>query len=75
MKKHKLFLREWRKASGLSLRGLAELAGVDFAAIDKIEREERDPRLSTLTALANALKISVPDLFSPPPKRRRGKKK
>ena len=60
--KNKLFLYEWRKASGLSLRGLAELAGVDFAAIDKIEREERDPRLSTIVALAEALEISVPDV-------------
>ncbi|MBT4092637.1 MAG: helix-turn-helix transcriptional regulator [Nitrospinaceae bacterium] len=74
MKKNKLFLREWRKALALSLRGLAELAEVDFAAIDKIERGKRDPRLSTLIALADALGIEVQRLFSAPPERRRGNK-
>ena len=73
--KNKLFLREWRKAKGLSLRGLAKMAKMDFAAIDKIERGNRDPRLSTIVALAEALGTEVQKLFSPPPKKRRGKKK
>jgi transcriptional regulator with XRE-family HTH domain len=72
--KNKLFLSEWRRSKGLSLRGLAEVAEMDFAAIDKIERGNRDPRLSTLFALADALEISVTDLFKPPPKKRRGNK-
>ena len=71
----RLFVRERRKAAGLSLRSLATISGVSFTTIDKIERGTQDPRLSTLIAFAKALEISVPDLFSPPPKRRRGKKK
>ncbi|MBI3024335.1 MAG: helix-turn-helix transcriptional regulator [Candidatus Tectomicrobia bacterium] len=48
------------------MRTLAERAGVDFAAIDKIERGERDPRLSSLAAIAKGLGVEVADLFRRP---------
>ncbi|MEK6712309.1 MAG: helix-turn-helix transcriptional regulator [Nitrospinota bacterium] len=67
----RLYIRERREALGLSLRTLAERAGVDFAAIDKIERGERDPRVSTLAAIAKGLGVRVTDLFRRPTKRKR----
>jgi len=73
--KKKLYIRERRVHLELSLRALAERSGVDFAAIDKIERGERDPRLSTLTSLADALGVDVPDLFFPPKGKQKGRKK
>ena len=71
----RLFLQEHRKGLGFSLRGLAERSGVDFTTIDRIERGERDPRLSTLYSLANALDIQVQDLFAQPLKKKRKKRK
>ncbi|MBI4199740.1 MAG: helix-turn-helix transcriptional regulator [Chloroflexi bacterium] len=62
----RLYIRERREALGLSLRALADRAGVDFAAIDKIERGERDPRLSSLAAIAKGLGVEVADLFRRP---------
>lgn len=48
-------LRRHRLVVGLSQEELAHAANLHPNAIGLIEREERDPRLSTLRALARAL--------------------
>lgn len=47
-----------REAAGLTQHALAERAGTSRATIAQIEAGEGDPRLSTLTSLADALCVS-----------------
>ena len=56
-------LKEWRQRRGLSIRALAERAVVNYVSIARIEAGRLDPRVSTLKDLANALDISIADLF------------
>ncbi len=58
-----LRLRQVREAKRLSLRVLADKAGVTFAAINRIEQAKTSPRLETLERLAKALGVSVRDLI------------
>ncbi len=59
----RLRLRHLREAKGMSLRTLADKAGVAFAAINRIELGKTTPRLETLERLAKALGVSVRDLI------------
>jgi transcriptional regulator with XRE-family HTH domain len=52
-----------REKAGLSLRTLAERAGVDFSTIYRIEAGDTVPKFDTLEKLAKALGISVRDLI------------
>ena len=51
-----------RKKKKLSQRALAELSGINQVTIARIETGVFDPRLSTLRALAKALKVKIVDL-------------
>lgn len=51
-----------RKKKKLSQRALAELSGINHITIARIETGVFDPRLSTLRALAKALKVKIADL-------------
>lgn len=53
-------LREKQKMSQLSL---AQKAGLDLTTINEIENGNREPMLKTIWKLANALKLSIKDLF------------
>lgn len=52
-------LREARIAKDLSQRELSKLAGVPQSHISRIESNQVDLRLSSLTAIANALGLEV----------------
>lgn len=56
-------LREARKQKGMSVRALAELAGVDHTAISRIERGERGMSVEMAEKLANALNESTAHLL------------
>jgi transcriptional regulator with XRE-family HTH domain len=58
---------------GYSQQNLADAADLHRTEIGKIEGAERDPRMSTLLILANALGLTVDDLVRglPVPKERR----
>ena len=69
-----LRLREWREKRDLSLRQLAKRAGVSFVTLYRIEAGRISPTVAMLEKLAEALEISVRDLFLEerrPAKRRR----
>ena len=51
-----------RKKRNLTQRALAELSGISYVHIARMETGESDPRLSTLKALAKALKVKIGDL-------------
>ena len=55
-------LRRVRDGRGKSLRVIAGLAGMSKATLSRIERGERSPTLNELVRLADALRISVPEL-------------
>jgi len=51
-----------RKKKGLSQRALSKLSKVGHITIARIETGVFDPRLSTLRALAKALKVKISEL-------------
>ena len=51
-----------RAARGLSQRALAALSQVGYVTIARIEMGTIDPRLSTVKALAKALKVNISEL-------------
>jgi transcriptional regulator with XRE-family HTH domain len=57
------YLREQRVASHLSLRQLAELAGVSNPYLSQIERGLRRPSAAGLQQIAKALRISAEQLY------------
>jgi transcriptional regulator with XRE-family HTH domain len=70
-----VLLRHWRGKRGYSVRQLAELAGVGFVTVSRIENGHISPTVTMLEKLAEALDIDVRDFFPPSrrskPKRRR----
>ncbi len=52
-------LRAARRARRLSQRELAEYAGVPRSTVDRIEAGRTDPRLSTVTALSDAVALEL----------------
>lgn len=56
-------VRKLRKAQGLTQGQLGEKAGFDYRYIGFIEQSRVNPTLKTLGKVANALKMTVPDLF------------
>jgi transcriptional regulator with XRE-family HTH domain len=57
------YLREQRQASKLSLRQLAEQAGVSNPYLSQIERGLRKPSAEVLAQIAKALRISAEQLY------------
>jgi transcriptional regulator with XRE-family HTH domain len=76
-------LKKLREEAGLTQRELAERAEVSLSIVFQIEQgAKKDPRISTLVALAEALGVSVDELVGreteppepEPPKKRRPQK-
>lgn len=59
-------LRELRTARGVSLRALAEQAGVSPTLLSQIERGVTEPSLATLRRLAGVFGESIASLFAEP---------
>lgn len=55
-------LRVWREHRGLSARELAERAGLSQAFVSQIETGKREGSLTSMSALARALGITLDDL-------------
>ena len=56
-------LKTLRLSKNMSQNKLSELAGLDNSYIGKIEKGEKSPSFKTILKLADALDISVKDLF------------
>ncbi|WP_106203065.1 helix-turn-helix domain-containing protein [Aliiruegeria haliotis] len=61
-------VRELRKAQGWTLEQAAGQAGLARSTLSKIENGQMSPTYEALKKLADGLKISVPQLFTPPAK-------
>lgn len=57
------FIREQRNAAQLSLRALADKAGVSNPYLSQIERGLHEPSVRVLTSIANALNVSAETLL------------
>src|SRR5437763_6961257 len=57
------FIREQRRGARLSLRKLADLAGVSNPYLSQIERGLRRPSAEILQQIAKALRISAESLY------------
>jgi transcriptional regulator with XRE-family HTH domain len=68
-------LKHWREVRGLSQRELAERTGLHYVHIARLELGQGNPTVSTLETLAEALGVSVPELFTPPSKAKRPARK
>lgn len=58
-------VRRVRTARKLSQKELAESAGLSLPAIKNLETAKNEPRMSTVQAIAGALKVRLQDLFAP----------
>jgi transcriptional regulator with XRE-family HTH domain len=56
-------LREARERLGLTQEQVAERCGVHATEVSRIEGGKRDPRISTLIRLANALEVKPSELL------------
>ncbi|MCI7206492.1 MAG: helix-turn-helix transcriptional regulator [Clostridium sp.] len=61
--KVEILLKQVRLEKGMTLEMLAQLSGISKGHLSKIERQERDPKISTLVLIADALKVNVNDLY------------
>lgn len=57
------FIREIREKKGLSQEELAKLSGISASHIGYIENGERQPTLLVMCKLADALKVSINELY------------
>lgn len=57
-------LQNWRQRRGVSVSALARAAGVSKSTVSELERNNGNPSLDTLWALARALDIPLGFLFS-----------
>jgi ribosome-binding protein aMBF1 (putative translation factor) len=55
-------IRVWREHRGLSVKALAEKAGIAPAYLSQIETGKRDGTVSTIKKLAGSLGVTVDDL-------------
>jgi transcriptional regulator with XRE-family HTH domain len=59
-------LRDARAQAGLNLHQLARLCGISAPALSLIETGKRDPRLTTLSRIAKALRLPLAEVLAPP---------
>ena len=61
--KIEILIKQIRQEKNMTLETLAKLSGISKGHLSKIERQERDPKLSTIIQIAIALKVNVSDLY------------
>lgn len=66
-------IRTLRIARGLTLQGLAALVGSNKGTLSRVERGERELRVSGLERVASALSVD-PSALVPAPSRKSGKR-
>ena len=57
------FLKEQRQKQGLSLRAVAEIAGLSFVTIKSVEDGQNSPTFDTLVGILNALGVPFQDFL------------
>ena len=62
-------LKALRRSKGLNQTQLAEKIGVSLLTLFRWEKDERQPRMNEIKALAKALGVSEADLLNDPPEK------
>lgn len=57
-------IRSLRESRGLSLRGLADAAGISPATLSQIEQGQTSPSVATLEKLAHGLRVPIAAFFA-----------
>ena len=60
-------IRSLRQARRLTLRDVAERAGVTESFLSQVERDVTSPSIATVHRIARALDLSIAQLFTPMP--------
>lgn len=58
-----ILVREVRKQKKIKFETLAKLSGISKGTLSKIERQEQEPKLSTMIMIALALKVDLKELY------------
>lgn len=58
-----ILVREVREKKNIKFETLAKTAGISKGTLSKIERQEQEPKLSTMILIALALKVELKDLY------------
>ena len=61
--KIEILVKKIRLKQNMTLETLAELSGISKGHLSKIERQERDPKLSTMIMIAKALNVDIEELY------------
>lgn len=61
--KIEILIKEVRLQKNMTLETLARLSGISKGHLSKIERQEREPKLSTIILIAKALKVDIEKLY------------
>ena len=61
--KIEILIKKIRLEQNMTLETLSKLSGISKGHLSKIERQERDPKLSTIIQIALALKVNVSELY------------
>lgn len=58
-----ILVKKIRLEKNMTLETLANLSGVSKGHLSKIERQELDPKITTMLEIALALKVDIKDLY------------
>lgn len=58
-----ILIREVRKKKNIKFETLAKMSGVSKSTLSKIERQEQEPKLSTMIQIALTLKVDIKELY------------
>lgn len=61
--KIEILVKKIRLEKNMTLETLSKLSGISKGHLSKIERQERDPKLSTIIQIALALKVDIEELY------------
>lgn len=61
--KIEILIKKIRLEQNMTLETPAKLSGISKGHLSKIERQEREPKLSTLIQIALALKVDIKELY------------
>lgn len=61
--KIEILIKKVRLEKNMTLETLAKLSGISKGHLSRIERQEREPKISTLIQIAIALNVDVKELY------------
>lgn len=61
--KIEILIKKVRLEKNMTLETLAKLSGISKGHLSRIERQERDPKISTLIQIATALNVDIEELY------------